>query len=266
VESQARSNERLRVALAAAGLTTAQLARHAGVDMKTAERWINTSRVPHSRHRLATARLLATEETYLWPSLIDDIRLKTASDSELLTVYPNRGSVPGDVWVSLVDRAHDGIDILVYAGLFLWDTYPELPSILAEKARSGITTRLLLGDPSSDAVLSRGSEEGIGDAIAARIRISLTYLSPLVSIPGAELRLHSTPLYNSLYRFDNDLLVNTHAFGAPAAQSPVLHLRRVSGGRLFSHYLSSFDRVWTVAANWTTTKTHNGTTRLLQRL
>ena len=263
METTSRSNERLRIALATAGLTTAQLASHAGVDVKTAERWLNTSRVPHGRHRLATSRLLATEETYLWPSLIDDARTKSASESEVLTVYPNRGSVPRDVWLSLVERARDGIDILVYAGLFLWDAYPDLPSILTEKARAGITIRILLGDPNSDAVLSRGAEEGIGDAIAARIRISLTYLSPVALVPGADLRLHSTTLYNSLYRFDNDLLVNTHTFGAPAAQSPVLHLRRVSGGRLFSHYLSSFDRVWSTAVRWTTTEGPNGTTRLL---
>jgi hypothetical protein len=58
------------------------------------------------------------------------------------------------------------------------------------------------------------------------------------------LRLHDTTLYASLYRFDDDLLANTHAYGAPAAQSPTLHLHRLPGGRLFDHYLGSFDRVW----------------------
>ena len=32
--------------------------------------------------------------------------------------------------------------------------------------------------------------------------------------------------------------------GMPAGQSPVLHLRRLSGGRLFDHYMASFERVW----------------------
>ena len=32
--------------------------------------------------------------------------------------------------------------------------------------------------------------------------------------PGIEVRLHATTLYNSLYRFDQSLLVNTHAYGA----------------------------------------------------
>jgi hypothetical protein len=32
------------------------------------------------------------------------------------------------------------------------------------------------------------------------------------------------------------MLVNAHVYGAPAAHSPVLHLRRLPGGRLFDHY------------------------------
>lgn len=43
------------------------------------------------------------------------------------------------------------------------------------------------------------------------------------------------------------MLVNTHAAGSPASQSPVLHLRRVDGGHLFDHYLESFDWVWSTA-------------------
>jgi hypothetical protein len=65
--------------------------------------------------------------------------------------------------------------------------------------------------------------------------------------PGVSVRLHSTTLYNSLYRYDNELLVNAHAYGVPAGQSPVLHLRRLLGGRLFDHYLASFERVWQAA-------------------
>jgi 8-oxo-dGTP pyrophosphatase MutT (NUDIX family) len=48
----------------------------------------------------------------------------------------------------------------------------------------------------------------------------------------------------SIYRFDDDMLVNAHVYGAPAAHSPVLHLRRLPGGRLVDHYQASFERVW----------------------
>src|SRR5664280_712309 len=65
--------------------------------------------------------------------------------------------------------------------------------------------------------------------------------------PGVQLRHHATTLYNSIYRFDDQALINTHVYGAPAVQSPVMHLRRVPGGRLFGHYLESFERVWETA-------------------
>jgi hypothetical protein len=51
-------------------------------------------------------------------------------------------------------------------------------------------------------------------------------------------------LYNSIFRFDNVLLANTHTYGAPADHSPVLHLHRIPGGRLFDHYMSGFERSW----------------------
>jgi hypothetical protein len=63
-----------------------------------------------------------------------------------------------------------------------------------------------------------------------------------IGAPGVELRFHATTLYNSIYRFDDDMLVNAHVYGAPAAHSPVLHLRRLPGGQLFDHYQASFER------------------------
>jgi len=56
--------------------------------------------------------------------------------------------------------------------------------------------------------------------------------------------MHSTVLYNSIYRADDQILVNTHIYNCPAAQAPVLHLRRVAGGSMVSTYLESFERVW----------------------
>jgi hypothetical protein len=74
------------------------------------------------------------------------------------------------------------------------------------------------------------------------------YLQDAIGAPGVELRFHATTLYNSIYRFDDDLLVNAHVYGAPAAHSPVLHLRRPPGGQLVDHYQASFERVWEQAS------------------
>jgi hypothetical protein len=239
-------NERLRNSILASQLTVGDVAAGVDVDPKTVDRWIRTDRVPHPRHRRATAALLKTSETFLWPSLMDEGRRASASDAELVALYPHRGAVPSELWISLLYSAHEHIDVLVFAGFFLWDSNPDVPDLLVAKATNGTRARLAIGDPNSLAVLQRG-EEGIGQALAACINTSLTYLKPALRAPGVELRLHNTVLYNSIFRFDDDLLVIQHAYGMPAAQSPVLHLRQFDGGRLFSHYITSFERVWEIA-------------------
>ena len=80
---------------------------------------------------------------------------------------------------------------------------------MRRKAEDGVQVRLLYGDPESDAVALRGAEEGIGDGLAARIRLALGYMREAFDEPGVSVRLHGTTLYNSLYRYDDELLVNS---------------------------------------------------------
>jgi hypothetical protein len=75
----------------------------------------------------------------------------------------------------------------------------------------------------------------------------LTFYNRLRGTPGVAIRLHGTTLYNSIYRFDDEMLVNVHVYGFPAAHAPVLHLRRLAGGDLFDTYAESFERVWSTA-------------------
>lgn len=83
--------------------------------------------------------------------------------------------------------------------------------------------------------------------MAARIDLAMVYLRPVFDRTGVDVRLHETTLYNSLFRFDDNLLANTHVYGFPAAHNPVIHLRRAPGSGLFDHYMSSFVRVWEVS-------------------
>ena len=105
----------------------------------------------------------------------------------------------------------------------------------------------MLGDPESRHVAERGDEEGIAEAMSAKIRNALVLYRPLLGVDGIELRLHRTVLYNSLYRADDDLLVNPHVYGVSAAFAPVVHLRRQGESEIFGTYLASFNRVWEVA-------------------
>jgi hypothetical protein len=231
-------NERLRQAILDADLSSNDVAVEIEVDPK--------GRVPHPGNRAKTARVLGLDESVLWPQL-EDTRARAVVSSEVLRVYPHRGAVPAASWYELIESAKEHVDVLVYAGLFLADGRADVAALLQRKAEEGAPVRLLLGDPESEAVERRGAEEGVGDAMAARIRLSMSYLEPAFGVPGVEVRLHATTLYNSIFRFDDDVLVNTHAYGAVAAKSPVMHVRRIGGGRLFGHYMASFERVWETA-------------------
>jgi hypothetical protein len=239
-------NERLRQAIIGADMSLNDLAAEIEVDPKTVERWITKGRAPHPRNRAKTARVLELDESVLWPQL-EDARARAVVSSEVLRVYPYRGAVPGGAWYEYMASATEHVDVLVYAGLFLADGRADIAPLLQRKAKEGVPIRLLLGDPESEAVGRRGVEEGVGEGMKARIELSTSYLKPAFGTAGVEVRLHATTLYNSIFRFDDDVLVNTHAYGAVAAKSPVMHIRRIAGGRLFDHYMASFERVWATA-------------------
>src|SRR5690606_27581207 len=88
--------------------------------------------------------------------------------------------------------------------------------LVRDKAAGGTAVRLLLGDPDSDDVARRGADEGIGEAMAAKVRNAIVNYGDLPTVAGVEFRLHSTILYNSIYRTDDDMLVNTHVHGVGA--------------------------------------------------
>ena len=99
------ANERLRKTITAAGRDYHWLAERVGVDPKTVERWVLQDRVPHRVHRQAAAALLEQDEAFLWPSLLSDPQTHAASEAEVLRMYPTRGAVPLDLWVSLIKGA-----------------------------------------------------------------------------------------------------------------------------------------------------------------
>ncbi|MBT2677032.1 helix-turn-helix transcriptional regulator [Streptomyces sp. ISL-14] len=236
------SNERLRSALLAQNMTIQQLAEKIEVNPKTVERWITQGKVPYRRHQYATASVLNVDVTTLW----DDMRsLDSATDlskAEIVTVYPHRHVVPTDLWREMCERAKERIDILVYAGIGLAED-PRFLSVLKAKSKS-VAIRVLMGDPACEAVIRRGIDEG-HRIMDGKIRNALVNYRPLfTSHPEITFRLHDTVLYNSIYRVDDEMLVNTHVYGIGAYLAPVLHLRRLPGGGLFDTFANSVQQTW----------------------
>jgi transcriptional regulator with XRE-family HTH domain len=240
-EDRAVVNERLRRCMLRAGLDTETLAETAQVSTKTVERWLRGEVVPYPRTRYRVAAILQEDESYLWPEAVDRSALAGA---ELVASYPRRSDVPRRLWTELLGQAERNVDLLAFAGLFLTEEHPDWVPLLASRAEAGVRVRLLLGDPDGASLSARDGEHRIGGGVAGRVRAVLGSYQPLAGI--VEIRLHDTPLYNSIYRFDDDILVNTHVYGILAAYTPVMRLRRVDGA-YFSTYLESFERVWASA-------------------
>jgi hypothetical protein len=241
-------NERLRTAMLRTGTTTDGLAACCGVDVKTVERWLTLGRVPHRANRWDAARRLGADEAWLWPQATSPRR--DAATSELVQMYPDRASVPRETWLRLMTEARDDVAVLVMSGTFYAQTQPRVSRLLADASARGVRVRLCFGSPTGDAVAIRDREEGLGGTLAAKIRSSLTYYREAAAAGNVDMRLHSCTLYASLFRYDDEIMVNPHAWGEPASANPVLHMRRLDGGHVAAHYMESFDRVWDTAKPW----------------
>ena len=79
------------------------------------------------------------------------------------------------------------------------------------------------------------------------MQTTLKHLAPVVASPLTEVRFHRTPMYNSVFRFDDQLLLTPHLYGRPGYQASMLHLRRVGAGGMFDNYAQHFEDVWNAA-------------------
>jgi len=237
------ANERLRAAMAKGGWTYATLAEMTGVDPKSVERWVNHDRTPRRATAVRAAEVLGEDLFALWPSLRQPRAARTVS-AELVALYEQRADLPVSAFVELFQQAKQQLDVLVYAAVFLHEAYPQLNDLLQQRAAEGCKIRIALGDADSPNVQQRGREERFGHGIESRCRLAVMHYRPLTETPGIEVRTHGTTLYNSLYRADDQILVNAHVWGVNAYGAPVWHLRRVKEGGLFDTYAESFDAVW----------------------
>ncbi|MEV0132904.1 XRE family transcriptional regulator [Dactylosporangium sp. NPDC050688] len=230
-------------ALASAGLNALDVATRLQVDPKTVDRWFN-GRIPYPRYRNELSRMTGWAVADLWPDSVP--REPQIATDEVRMTYAHRSLVPLDTWRSVFRRANEAIDIVAYSALFLLED-PVILRTLATKAKSGVPIRIALGDVNSPHVAARGTEEQIGDLMAARIRNSLILIKPLQDLPHVEVRLHDTVLYDSIYRADDEALVNIHVHGVPAAHAPVMHLQLHEPDGLTANYMAAIERVWSVA-------------------
>lgn len=239
-------NERLRDTMTARGMTSQALAEIVDVDAKTVERWISTGRVPYVRTAVAAAGVLEEDPVFLWPTLHRGRAARTVS-SEVVAVHEQRSQISPAQWKTFFESARSHIDILVYAAVFLHEQILGFNEVLIGKANTGCQIRVALGDANSPNVRARGLEEKFGHGIETRCELALIHYRPIIGTQNIEVRTHETTLYNSIYRADDEMLVNAHIFGVNAFSAPLWHYRKAASGTLTASYQESFDTVWATA-------------------
>jgi hypothetical protein len=159
----------------------------------------------------------------------------------------DRADVPPERWWSLLVDAKREIDLLAYAMQFLPEAHPRLFDLLRGKAAADCRIRIALADPDCRQVAERDAEERMNGSLVARVRMSTSYFRELVGCEGVELRQHATPLYNSVFRFDDEMFVTPHLYGTTGFRAPLLHLRRLGVEGTFDSFAGHFEGVWASA-------------------
>ena len=236
------TNERLRKAMSTTGMTPERAARLTGVDPKTVQRWLS-GRVPHPRHRYALADALNESEQFLWPE-VQESRAGDTGAAELVAAYPRRADVEVSRWWHLINRAETQIDLLGYTLYFLPHQHPQLIDVLLDKCAAGCRIRVLIADPASEHVRHRDEEEHQAITIAARIQSSLEEFARLFACERVEVRQQDAPLYNSIFRFDDEMFVTPHLYATPGRSAPLMHLKKLGRDGMFARFESHFDALW----------------------
>jgi transcriptional regulator with XRE-family HTH domain len=235
-------NDRLRLAMASASIEPESLARKVGVDPKTVQRWLG-GRMPHPRHRWKICDILGQSEQYIWPQIILGVA-GVLQTSEIVSAYAHRADAPSQLWAGMLEAARGNIDLLGYSMSFFPEQHSGLAQILDEKCARGLRMRIALADPESAEVAARDNLERLGGTLSSRIRATVVHFESLFTNAGVEIRFHDVPLYNAVYRFDDQMLVTPYLYRLRGFQHPLLHLKRLGPAGIFEAYAQQFEAIW----------------------
>ncbi len=228
--------------MASAGIEPESLARKVGVDPKTVQRWLG-GRLPHPRHRWKLCDILGQSEQYLWQQILVGTS-GVLHTSEIVSAYAHRADAPSHLWTVMLEGARRNIDLLGYSMSFFPEQHSRLARTLEEKCASGLKVRIALADPESVEVAARDDLERLGGTLPSRIRATMVHLESLFSNTGVEIRFHRVPLYNAIYRFDDQMLITPYLYKLHGYQHPLLHIKRLGPAGIFEAYAQQFEAIW----------------------
>lgn len=232
-----------------AGMSSDHLAEAVEVDPKSVWRWLNKGVVPRRVGLKAkVATMLDVAEDDIWPAPAEvEAEDENEASEEVICAWSHRADVPKSRWWAMFSRAYRHIDLLGYAMQFLPEDHARLDRLLIDKAGAGCRVRIALADPDSRYVAERDAEEGLGGTFRDRIRSTLDHFKPLFGVEGIELRFHRTPMYNPVFRGDDEMFFTPHLFALKGYRAPIFLLRRTFDDGVFDGLVAHFERIWAKA-------------------
>ncbi|WP_405137606.1 hypothetical protein [Nocardia sp. NBC_01388] len=160
------------------------------------------------------------------------------------TFSKTMSDMPNELWISLLLKATEQIDLVGYAYPFVLELLPNAADIIAAKCRDGARVRLAFADPDCTHVIERDNLEQMHGTLPGRIRNALSMLGQLRATPGCAIGLHTMHLYNSVFRFDDQMIVTPYLVHARGYQHPALHLRNLSPHGIFASFADQVEQIW----------------------
>jgi phosphoglycolate phosphatase-like HAD superfamily hydrolase len=213
------ANDNLRQALQQAGLTAEDLAGIVEVDARTVRRWL-TGTTPYPRQRGKVARALDTTEQHLWPEIaIADVRRTTAGQpTDLVAGYTTASDLDAPNWKALMRDPAEQIELLGDTlGPML--TVPGVVELLAAKAAHGCEVRILVSQPGR-------------------------HLVPFLDRGEVAIRVLEAPAHQTIYRFDEQLLLILHLLDRDDELAPLLHIQQAGAPGLFDRLSEHYRYLW----------------------
>ena len=237
-----------------AGIDVDELAARVEVDAKTIRRWVSGATTPYPRHRGRVAHALGCEPHQLWPDLERLIPAAQEDPQEIVTAFARGDDADVPDWRMFLDAAVMQIDLLDFTLREVIQD-PAVVARLAAKADAGCQIRVLVSDRDSVqlaiAEAEQHSDRGLTElpALAWDVERSLGYLQPLLGLPGIQVRTFVAGRFNTILRFDEQMLVTLHLWGTPVPSTPLLYLRRQGDAGLFDRFAGHHDAIWHHAAS-----------------
>ena len=217
------SNENLKHALLAAGLTVERFAEIIQVDPKTVQRWVAGATVPYQRNQATVAQALDLEPHDLWPESDPEPTARvpggwpSATGTNEVTDSWGQVTEPGAPSVLAFISDAGVVDVLDDRG-WLLDT-PGILDAIAQRAAAGAQVRMLTTRPARELGPLRAGEQ--------------TEIRQLASHPSHALIATSVAMLITIRLDDQDL-----------RPPPLLRVHRRRDDGLFERMLEHYDRLW----------------------